>query len=104
MIGWLEGHMLPCAYKSLFGIDCPGCGFQRSCIALLKGNLSHSLALYPATIPILITAFFLLADSRLHFTHSKQIKKALYIGISVIVVVSYTYKMYRLAMGYSIAA
>ncbi|MBT6029840.1 MAG: DUF2752 domain-containing protein, partial [Crocinitomicaceae bacterium] len=25
-----EDWMLPCLYKKVSGLDCPGCGFQRS--------------------------------------------------------------------------
>lgn len=55
MISWLENHMLPCAYKSLFGIDCPICGAQRSLVFLLKGNLKDSFLMYPPLIPVLLT-------------------------------------------------
>lgn len=97
MIGWLERHMLPCAYKSIFGIDCPGCGFQRSFIALLKGDFAHSFILYPATVPLLLTGLFLIVDSRYHFENSKRIRRTLYILLGLIVIVSYSFKMYQLA-------
>lgn len=50
-IQWLQHHLLTCPFKYLTGIDCPGCGFQRSLIALVQGNFHQSLALYPPTIP-----------------------------------------------------
>jgi hypothetical protein len=58
---WLEDHLLPCAYKQIFGIDCPLCGSQRALIELLKGNVIESIKLYPALIPtlILIASVFL---------------------------------------------
>ena len=46
--------MLPCAYKSFFGIDCPLCGFQRSFIQLMKGNFGESFALYPPLVFVLL--------------------------------------------------
>jgi len=55
LIHWLENHLLACPYKATTGIDCPGCGMQRAFIELLKGNLTESIHLYPALIPILIT-------------------------------------------------
>lgn len=88
----------------MFGIDCPGCGFQRSCIALLKGDVMKSLALYPATIPLLVTALFLLVDMRFHFKNRKVIKNILYLSVATIVVVSYTIKMYLLATGHKVSA
>jgi hypothetical protein len=85
--------MLPCAYKSIFGIDCPGCGFQRAFIALLKGNIGESLHLYPAVIPILITAAVLLADTRYRFDRNLKIRKGLYIFTGLVIAVSYVSKM-----------
>lgn len=53
--------MLPCLFKTYFGIDCPGCGAQRSIQSLLTGNILESLALYPALLPfgvfMLVTIF-----------------------------------------------
>lgn len=54
MIMWLQHHLLPCAWKSLLGLDCPLCGFQRSLVALLQGRLSESWALYPPLVPVLL--------------------------------------------------
>jgi hypothetical protein len=46
--------LLPCAYKQLFGIDCPLCGGQRSLLLLLDGHLEKSFLLYPPLIPVLL--------------------------------------------------
>jgi len=95
MLLWLEKHMLPCLYKSIFGIDCPGCGFQRSCIALLKGDLIKSLSLYPATIPIFITAGFFIVNTVFKFKKQNAIKKGLLGIVGVIVVVNYLLNMFN---------
>jgi hypothetical protein len=88
--------MLPCGFKAIFGIDCPGCGFQRSCIALLKGHLSESFFLYPATIPIFLAAILLLIESRLPLKNSKLVRRVLYTSVLTIIFVSYSIKMARL--------
>ena len=54
MLEWLEDHQLPCLFKAVFGIDCPGCGFQRAMLFLLRGQVPESMLAYPALIPILI--------------------------------------------------
>ncbi len=54
MITWLENHMLPCAYKTLLGIDCPICGFQRAFILLLQGRFMDSFKMYPPLIPCML--------------------------------------------------
>jgi hypothetical protein len=48
IVQWLENHTLPCFYKKYLGVECPGCGMQRSIIALLKGDILESLRIYPA--------------------------------------------------------
>jgi len=51
--GWLEQHLLTCPSRKYFHVQCPGCGLQRSCIALMRGEWALSFSLYPATIPLL---------------------------------------------------
>src|ERR1017187_1418872 len=55
LVNWLEDHMMTCYYKQVSGIDCPGCGMQRSFIELLKGNFFESIKLYPALFAVIIT-------------------------------------------------
>ena len=58
MTGWLEHHMLPCAFRQLFGFNCPICGAQRALILLLKGDVAGSSTMYPPLPFILaVTAF-----------------------------------------------
>ena len=52
---WLQNHMLPCAYKQIFGLNCPMCGFQRSLIELLKGNVFESIIIFPALLPLIFS-------------------------------------------------
>lgn len=93
-INWLQGYLLPCPFKYLTGVDCPGCGFQRSVLALFGGDLHKSFALYPPIIPLLITAIWWLADSYLKLDNGKEIvKKSLFICVAAIIVVSYTLKL-----------
>ena len=46
-------HLLPCAYKQLFGISCPMCGFQRAMILLFNGQILDSVYQFPIW-PILV--------------------------------------------------
>lgn len=62
MIDWLEHHLSPCFFKSHFNMECPGCGMQRSLIALLKGNLLESLHYHVALIPFIITIILLIVQ------------------------------------------
>src|ERR1700759_4186188 len=91
---WLQHHLLSCPFKALFGFDCPGCGFQRSCLALLQGDVKNSLLLYPATVPILITGVYMLISIRYKFANGPVIKKALFLSVALIITVSYAVKMF----------
>jgi hypothetical protein len=51
--------MIPCLSKTLFGVECLGCGFQRSLLLLSKGNFIGSFQMYPALFPSLLFLFLL---------------------------------------------
>lgn len=89
---WLQKYLIPCPFKKLTGFDCPGCGFQRSVLALLNGDMSSSIHLYPATLPVLLAlGFSVLPKGRKHnFTH---IQKALYFFAVAVILVSYLVKV-----------
>jgi len=93
---WLQNHLLACPFKKLTGVDCPGCGFQRSVIALIKGNINESIHLYPAAMPLLVTALFVLFAPKMKIDASDGIKKTLYMLTGGIMMVSYVLKMYNL--------
>ena len=93
---WLQNHLLACPFKKLTGIDCPGCGFQRSIIALIKGDIKGSIHLYPAAIPLLATALFVLFAVKLNVDNRNIIKKTLYMVTGSVIMISYILKMYNL--------
>jgi hypothetical protein len=93
---WLQNYLIPCPFKKLTGIDCPGCGFQRSVIALINGNFKQSLHFYPAAIPILFTTIFVVLAIKFNVDNYHLIKKTLYIITGGIIMLSYIYKMYHL--------
>jgi len=46
-----------CAFLLATGAPCPGCGMTRSCVALLEGDLAHSMRMHPLGLPlVLVTA------------------------------------------------
>ena len=97
LIHWLQNHLLTCPFKAITGLDCPGCGFQRSVIALVQGNWSQSFHLYAATIPLLITASIFATDRKLKFDRKDTYKKGLSIFTGIIILGSYLIKMYALS-------
>jgi hypothetical protein len=104
-VGWLQNHLLPCPFKYITGIDCPGCGFQRSVIALVQGNLHQSLQLYPAAIPLLLFFAYGLADKYFKLDTSKNIiKKSLFVAIGFVILISYAVKLVGLYEHYHASA
>ncbi len=94
MIHWLEKHMATCSIKSHTGIDCPGCGMQRSIIELLKGNIWESIQLYPALLPLAFMFTFLTLHLIFNFKNGAKILKISYIVIAAIVLISYFIKIF----------
>jgi hypothetical protein len=93
LIHWLEQHLLPCPSKSLIGLDCPGCGMQRSFVALLKGNIMESFLLYPALVPVLLTLLLTAIHLKLRLRNGAAYVKYSYILTVTVVMVSYIIKM-----------
>jgi hypothetical protein len=93
IIHWLESHFMSCPYKAIAGVDCPGCGMQRSVIELLKGNFVESFLLYPALLPTVFTLLFALLHLIFKFKNGAVIIKYSFIITVVIVLVSYFIKM-----------
>lgn len=90
---WLETHQLACPFKQMTHIDCPGCGFQRSFVLLLKGDVSASFLMYPALMPILLLFAFLILHVILKPRYGATILKYMYFFCTGIILVSYIYKL-----------
>ncbi|MEX0273261.1 MAG: DUF2752 domain-containing protein [Flavobacteriaceae bacterium] len=75
----LEQYMLPCMTKKWLGIDCPGCGLQRSVAHLIKGEFVEAFFMYPAIYPMLLLFSFMVIKR----FFSLQYENAITIGLSI---------------------
>ena len=91
---WLKHHLLTCPFKASTGLDCPGCGIQRSVLALMQGDVISSFKLYPATIPIISLLIFTLIHLKFDLKNGAFIIKMLYIAIALTIVINYIYKIF----------
>ena len=57
-----EDYMLPCLTKKFFGIDCFGCGFQRSLSFIFQGEFIAAFKMYPAIYTLILFAAFLIIN------------------------------------------
>lgn len=91
---WIDSHLLACPVKAIGGFDCPGCGFQRAGIALLRGDLATAWEHYPPLLPFLATLVLLLIALRTKYRFRMQ---ALAVGVAttcIFIAVNYAYKIF----------
>jgi hypothetical protein len=89
----MEKFLIPCLFKALSGIECPGCGLQRSILFLLQGKFAESIELYWATVPILGMFLFTLLQLIYKFKRGSQILIFLYSCTAFIIICQYIYKL-----------
>jgi len=85
--------MIPCFSKKLFGIDCPGCGMQRSLVLVLEGDFGAAFAMFPAiytTIPLFLFIGIHLIDKKRDYS---KIIIPFAIVNAVIMIIAYLYKL-----------
>lgn len=71
-----EKFMLPCLFKTLFGFECLGCGFQRSLFLLFESDFFDAFKMYP---PLYTTLLFFGFGLFYIFKKSKKNQKLLWI-------------------------
>lgn len=89
----LEDYMLPCLNKKLFGLDCLGCGFQRSLLHVIKGDFIAAFNVYPAIYTLILLAIFLILNLKFKFKSGKKIIIIFTIINVLIIITSYFIKM-----------
>lgn len=89
----MEEYMLPCMNKQLFGVECPGCGTQRSIALLLDGDFIGAFKMFPAIYTLLLLLLLIF----LHFFDKSRNYTKSIIGIAIlngiITIVAYIIKM-----------
>lgn len=89
----MEDYMLPCLFKQTFGIDCKGCGIQRSIAFLLKGQFENAFYMFPAiytTLLFFLSVGLFVVDKKHNY---QKIVITLAIVNAIIMIISYVYKM-----------
>lgn len=96
IIDWLQKHMIPCFSKKYLGIECPGCGLQRSFIALFKGNIVESLKFNASLIPMILLFTFLVIHLLFKLKNGAKILQTLQIITGSIMIIQFVVKQYFL--------
>ncbi|SKB45024.1 DUF2752 domain-containing protein [Daejeonella lutea] len=90
---WIENNLLRCVFKAITGADCPGCGFQRSLIYLIRGDFLSSFAIYPGLIPILLFGLWTILGTRYPVKNHNLITQGLFFLSVATVFISYILKL-----------
>ncbi len=75
-------------------MDCPGCGFQRGTVAMLKGEVKASWQVYPPTAFIWFTMLLLCIHLLFKLKHGATILKYVYIVTALVILINYFYKFF----------
>lgn len=85
--------MLPCVNKKLFGVECMGCGTQRSINLLFNGDFIGAFKIFPPIYTLIL--FFIILF--LHFIDKSRNynKSIIYLVIinGIIMLTNYIYKI-----------
>lgn len=50
---WLEAHPLPCLFRALLGVRCPGCGLSRAASCAVHGRFGDAWRYNPLIVVVL---------------------------------------------------
>lgn len=90
---WLEKHQMACSVKSHLGIECPGCGTQRSLIALFRGDILASIQQHPGVILFIITLLIVAVQIIFKFKNGGTVAMWFFIGTVAVTMINYILKM-----------
>jgi hypothetical protein len=89
----MEKYMIPCMNKKLFGVECLGCGTQRSLLLLLQGDFAAAFKMFPAIYTTILLFLFI----GLHIIDKSRNYQKIIIGLAItnaiIMIVAYIYKL-----------
>lgn len=88
----LEDFMLPCLTKQIFGIDCLGCGMQRSALFFIRGDFTAAFHMYPAIFSLIILFLFTIMHLIFKFKKGHIIILGLFITNVIIILTNYILK------------
>jgi len=68
----IEDYMLPCFSKTFLGVECLGCGIQRSVVFLIHGQFWDAFIMYPAIYTLILLAGIIIFN---FFKKNKNLSK-----------------------------
>ena len=93
---FLKENMIQCSKKKHFGIDCYGCGGQRSFIALLEGDFKKSFILYPPLTSVIFMLVYFLLHLVINFKNGSKWLLYIFLFNAGILLFHFLYKIFLL--------
>jgi len=88
----IEDFMLPCLNKKLFGIECLGCGMQRSVGLIIHGDFIGAFKMYPAIYTLILMFAVLALHLKFKFKNGHRYLLLLFILNIIIIITNYINK------------
>lgn len=88
----LEDYMIPCVNKTIFGVECLGCGMQRATALFFTGHFTAAFKIYPAIYTLISLGAFLVFDFFIKIKYSETIKIVLMVSSISLIIVNYVLK------------
>lgn len=76
----MDDFMIPCMNKKLFGVECFGCGTQRSLLLLIQGDFAGAFFMFPA----IYTTILFFGFVGLHFIDKSRNYNKLIVLLAII--------------------
>ena len=89
-----EEYMLPCLNKKLFGVECMGCGLQRSVVLVSKGDFADAFYMYPAVYTLILLFLVIGINTFKKFKYANKIILILAITNGVIILTNFILKTF----------
>lgn len=86
--------MLPCLNKKFLGIECMGCGLQRSFSLLIQGEFVAAFKMYPAIYPLVLLFIIVGINTFKPFKYSYKIIVTLGITSATVILASFILKTF----------
>ena len=90
----LEEYMLPCLNKKLFGLECMGCGMQRSVVLITQGNFTEAFYMYPAVYTLILLFIIIGINTFKKFKYANKIILILAIINGIIILTNFILKTF----------
>ena len=91
----IEDFMLPCLNKKLLGIECLGCGMQRSVALIIHGDFIAAFKMYPAIYTLILLFGFVILNTYKNFKFANKVIITLVVINLLLIIGNYILKFYN---------